>query len=171
MGVFFPVVVPMARPALAVGIALALLETLNDIGASEFLGINTLTVTVYTTWVTRSDLAGAAQVACIRLAFVILVLSLEYYGCKSQRYGVSRSMQGIVSKRLYGWRAWGAFTFTILPVAFGFLLLALFLLWESYKRLPHMHPYLIQYSPAFAKFSFPRFDSYHCQSVCCLVCS
>ena len=43
--------------------SLALLETLNDIGASEFLGVQTLTVSVYTTWVTRSDLAGAAQIA------------------------------------------------------------------------------------------------------------
>ena len=43
---FFRVALPMARPALAVGISLALLETLNDIGASEFLGVQTLTVTV-----------------------------------------------------------------------------------------------------------------------------
>lgn len=53
-GTFFRVALPMARPALAVGISLALLETLNDIGASEFLGVQTLTVTVYTTWISRS---------------------------------------------------------------------------------------------------------------------
>jgi len=138
-GCFFRVVLPMARPALAVGIALALLETLNDIGASEFLGINTLTVTVYTTWVTRSDLAGAAQIACTMLAFIIFTLSLEYYGRKNQRYGVARQTQGISPKRLDGWRAVAAFTFTFLPVLFGFLLPALFLLWESYKRLPNIN--------------------------------
>ena len=56
-----PVALPLARPAIVVGMSLALLETLNDIGASEFLGVQTLTVSVYTTWVTRSDLAGAAR--------------------------------------------------------------------------------------------------------------
>ena len=45
--------------------ALALLETLNDIGASEFLGVQTLTVSIYSTWITRSDLPGAAQIADI----------------------------------------------------------------------------------------------------------
>ncbi len=61
LGVFFRVALPLARPAIAVGVSLALLETLNDIGASEFLGVQTLTVSVYTTWITRSDLAGAAR--------------------------------------------------------------------------------------------------------------
>src|SRR5690606_15682291 len=49
-GVFLRVALPMARPAIAIGVSLALLEALNDIGASEFLGVQTLTVSVYTTW-------------------------------------------------------------------------------------------------------------------------
>src|SRR5690606_7002157 len=58
--VFRRVALPLARPAIAVGAALALMEALNDIGASEFLGVQTMTVAVYTTWVTRADLPGAA---------------------------------------------------------------------------------------------------------------
>ena len=54
---------PLARPALAVGLSLALLEALNDIGASEYLGVRTLTVSVFTTWLNRGSLAGAAQIA------------------------------------------------------------------------------------------------------------
>src|SRR5690606_13317219 len=54
-GIFWRVALPLARPAIAVGVSLALMETLNDIGASEFLGIRTLTISVYTTWVARSD--------------------------------------------------------------------------------------------------------------------
>ncbi|MET5011916.1 ABC transporter permease subunit, partial [Burkholderia pseudomallei] len=46
---FVRVVLPLARPAIAVGASLALLETLNVVGASEFLGVQTLTVSVYTT--------------------------------------------------------------------------------------------------------------------------
>ncbi|NLB57837.1 MAG: iron ABC transporter permease, partial [Gammaproteobacteria bacterium] len=56
--VFMRVALPMARPAIAIGTRLALQETLNDIGVSEFHRVQTLTVSVYTTWVTRSDLQG-----------------------------------------------------------------------------------------------------------------
>lgn len=82
----------MARPALAVGISLALLETLNDIGASEFLGVQTLTVTVYTTWISRSDLSAAAQIACMMLMFIFLILTLEFYGRRKQGFS-SRSLR------------------------------------------------------------------------------
>lgn len=134
-GTFFRVALPMARPALVVGTSLALLETLNDIGASEFLGVNTLTVTVYTTWVTRSDLAAAAQIACSMLTIIILLLALEYYGRKNQRYSTGRQMRGILPTRLTGGYAWLAMLFTSLPVLLGFVAPALFLGWESIKRL------------------------------------
>ena len=50
------ITLPLARPALAVGLALALLETLNDIGASEYLGVQTLTLSIFTTWLNRGSL-------------------------------------------------------------------------------------------------------------------
>jgi len=136
-GIFWRVVLPMARPALAIGIALALLETLNDIGASEFLGINTLTTTIYTTWVTRSDLAGAAQIACAMLAFVLILLTLEYYGRKRQRYALNRQMQGVRPKYLRGWRAFAALILTCVPIVLGFIAPASFLMVESFKRLTY----------------------------------
>src|SRR3546814_15376513 len=74
---FLRVALPLARPAIAVGVSLALLETLHDIGASEFLGVQTLTVSVYTPWVPRSDLAGAAQIAMAMLAITAVILQLE----------------------------------------------------------------------------------------------
>ena len=61
--VFFSVALPLARPAIALGASLALMEALNDIGASEFLGVRTLSVSIYATWVNRSNLPGAAQIA------------------------------------------------------------------------------------------------------------
>ena len=78
--------VPLARPALAAGVALALMETLNDIGAVEFFGVRTLTVAVYDTWLDRNSLAGAAQIACIMLAFVFAVLATERTLRSSRRY-------------------------------------------------------------------------------------
>ena len=62
---FWRISLPMARPALAVGVALVSLETLNDIGASEYLGVRTLTVSVFTTWLNRGSLAGAAQLVLL----------------------------------------------------------------------------------------------------------
>ena len=77
---FWRISLPMARPALAVGLALVSLETLNDIGASEYLGVRTLTVSVFTTWLNRGSLAGAAQISCLMLAIVAGLIALERYG-------------------------------------------------------------------------------------------
>ena len=134
-GAFFRVALPLARPALAVGLSLALLETLNDIGASEFLGIQTLTVAVYTTWITRSDLAGAAQIACAMLVVVVALVLLERHGRRHQRFGSAQRMRAIEPRRLHGAAAWLACIAATLPVAIGFVAPALYLLWETAKRL------------------------------------
>ncbi|HBN3702948.1 TPA: ABC transporter permease [Escherichia coli] len=131
---FFRVTLPLARPAIVTGMSLALLETLNDIGASEFLGIRTITVTVYTTWISRSDLAGAAQIAGIVLTFVFMILGLEFLFRRKQVFS-SRSMRGIQQIRIYGWRGWLLCSITALPVILGFCAPVLFLGWESAKRL------------------------------------
>src|SRR5690606_6133059 len=65
--VFFRIAIPLARPAIAIGVTFALLETLNDVGASEFLGIRTMTVSIYTTWTTLGSISGAAQIALMML--------------------------------------------------------------------------------------------------------
>lgn len=133
--VFFRVALPLARPAIVVGVSLALLETLNDIGASEFLGVQTLTVSVYTTWVTRSDLAGAAQIALTMLAIVIGLILLERHGRKRQRYANTQRMRPMQPRRLRGAAAVLAAVLGWIPVAVGFVAPALYLVVETYKRL------------------------------------
>ncbi|WP_238879304.1 ABC transporter permease [Achromobacter xylosoxidans] len=134
-GVFFRVALPLARPAIVVGVSLALLETLNDIGASEFLGVQTLTVSVYTTWVTRSDLAGAAQIALTMLAIVIGLILLERHGRKRQRYANTQRMRPMQPRRLRGAAAVLAAVLGWIPVVVGFAAPALYLVVETYKRL------------------------------------
>ena len=134
-GAFFRVAQPLARPALAVGLSLALLEALNDIGASEFLGVNTLTVAVYTTWVTRSDLAGAAQIACAMLGAVLLLVLLERHGRRHQRFGAAQRMQAIQPRPLRGAAAWLATVAASVPVLLGFAAPALYLVAETFERL------------------------------------
>ncbi|GAB2907010.1 iron ABC transporter permease [Paralcaligenes sp. KSB-10] len=135
-GVFFRVALPMARPAIAVGVSLALLETLNDIGASEFLGVQTLTVSIYTSWVSRSDLAGAAQIALAMLALVIALILLEHRGRRRQRYANTQRMRSLQPKRLNKRAALVACALGWLPVIIGFVAPALYLLNETFK---HFH--------------------------------
>ena len=93
---FLRVALPMARPAIVVGVALALMECLNDIGAVEHLGVRTLTIGIYDTWLVRGNLAGAAQLALMLLALMGLLIVVERGQRPSGRYylrsGRSRSL-------------------------------------------------------------------------------
>ncbi|MCO5120599.1 MAG: iron ABC transporter permease [Burkholderiaceae bacterium] len=133
--VFREVALPMARPAIAVGMSLALLEALNDIGASEFLGVQTLTVSVYTTWITRSDLGAAAQIALAMLLMVVGLILLERHGRRRQRFANAQRMRPMQPRRLRGPAAAGALLLGSLPVAVGFVVPALYLMSETLKRL------------------------------------
>lgn len=138
-GAFRRVALPMARPALAVGVGLVLLEVLNDVGASEFLGVTTLTTTIYTTWVTRSDLGAAAQIACAMLAIVAGLVWLERQGRRRQLGGAVRSMRPAPRLRLRGARAMLATTAAALPVLIGFVLPAGHLAVLAWKRAAEGH--------------------------------
>lgn len=132
---FFRVALPLARPAIAVGVALALLETLNDIGASEFLGVRTLTVSVYTTWVTRSDLPGAAQIALAMLAVAVALLALERHGRRRRRYAETLRPRPLQPRRLGGAAALAALGLAALPVLVGFVAPALHLAVDAWQRI------------------------------------
>ena len=100
---FVSVALPLARPAIVVGVTLAMMECLNDIGAVEFFGVKTLTFSVYDTWLNRSSLAGAAQISTVMLVVVLLLLWGERHGRRKQRYAVtSRRYQALPSYRLRG---------------------------------------------------------------------
>jgi len=113
---------PLARPAIAAGATLAMLEALNDIGAVEFLGVRTLTFSVFDTWLNRSSLPGAAQIACVMLAFVALLAWAERHARGGRRFAPKGGNTGAPSRpRLAGLRAWAAFAACALPPAIGFL--------------------------------------------------
>lgn len=134
-GVLTRVALPLARPAIAVGISLALLETLNDIGASEFLGVQTMTVAVYTTWVTRGDLAGAAQIALSMLIIVVFLIQLERQARTRQRYSTVQRMRPMTLKRLSGGPMVLAIILGWIPVVIGFVMPAAYLAHEALSRL------------------------------------
>lgn len=115
------VALPLARPAIVAGVTLALLEVLGDIGASEFLGMRTLTVSIYATWVNRSNLPGAAQIALVMLAVVLALIAAERVARKRARYVGSGSTRSRPALLLSGWRAAAAVLACLVPLTLGFL--------------------------------------------------
>ncbi|WP_051329148.1 ABC transporter permease [Geminicoccus roseus] len=134
--VFFRVALPLARPAIAVGTSLALMEAINDIGASEFLGVQTLTVSIYATWINRTSMPGAAQIAIAMLVVVVALIVVERRARSRQRYAAeaarARRLQPV---RLAGVWALLAPALCFVPVLLGFLAPAAYLANESWKRL------------------------------------
>jgi iron(III) transport system permease protein len=120
--VFFRIALPLARPAIVVGVTLALLEALNDIGATEFLGVRTLTIAIYSTWLNRSSLPGAAQISLFMLALVVLLFLLERWARKGQKFvSRDRRAQPPARAKLAGVNALAAFLACALPLLIGFV--------------------------------------------------
>lgn len=133
--IFRRVWLPMARPALAVGLALVGLETLNDIGASEYLGVRTLTVSIFTTWLNRGSLPGAAQLSCLVLAMVAGLVALERYGRRNAAAELASESPRLAPRmRLGGTRGWLAFAACLTPVVLGFIVPLACLARETVRR-------------------------------------
>jgi iron(III) transport system permease protein len=128
-GAFLSVALPQARPAIVVGVSLALMECLNDIAAVGFFGVNTLTLGIYTTWLGEGNLGGAAQLAVALLIFVFALLWVERHARKRQST-MPGSRHPMAPRRtaLAGWRGILAMLACIVPVFLGFVLPALILL-------------------------------------------
>jgi len=121
-GAFWSVALPLARPALAAGVALALMECLNDLGAVQYLGVSTLTVSIYVTWLQRSSLAGAAQISLVALLFVLALLVAERAARgRSQFHHTTGRYRSIPFSDLQGWRGYAAAACCALPVLLGFV--------------------------------------------------
>jgi iron(III) transport system permease protein len=121
--VFWRVLLPVARPAIVAGVALVLMETINDIGAAEYLGVRTLTVAVYQTWLARGSLEGGAQIALIMLILVFAILGAESWARSRRRFHTGRATHMKAHPpRVELQGAWGplATVMTALPVLSGF---------------------------------------------------
>lgn len=120
---FFTVALPLARPALVAGVALALMETLNDYGTIDYFGIHTLTAGVFDVWMHMGNAGGAAQIALVMLVFVVGLLWIERNSRRQQRYhSTSTRYQALPGYPLTGVRGWAAVVVCATPIVFGFLL-------------------------------------------------
>jgi iron(III) transport system permease protein len=120
---FAAIALPLARPAIAVGVALALMEALNDFGTVQYFGVDTFTTGIYRTWLGLGEPAAAAQLAAIMMVFVFLLILLERASRGQARFHhTSTRYRRLPRYPLTGVRAAAAFVICSAPVFFGFLL-------------------------------------------------
>lgn len=118
---FLHVALPLARPGIVAGVALALMETLSDFGTVQYFGVDTFTTGIYRTWLGMGELVPAAQLAAILLSFVFALIALERWSRGGRRYHhTSAYYRRLPKSPLHGWRALAAWTACALPVLFGF---------------------------------------------------
>jgi iron(III) transport system permease protein len=120
---------PLARPAIAAGALLALMETIADYGASVYFGLQTFTTAIYRAWFALGDRMAASQLAAVLLVLVLMLLARERHARGRARYFAPTASQRPAPRApLRGWRAAGAVATCTVPVVLGFVLPVLLLL-------------------------------------------
>ncbi|MEQ3626391.1 MAG: iron ABC transporter permease [Marinobacter sp.] len=120
---FFRVGLPLARPAVAAGMAVAMMETVNDFGTVNYFAVQTLTTGIFTVWLEQFNAGGAAQIALVILGLVLLLALLERAGRRGLRFHrVARQTRPVTPEPLFGARGWLAAGLCLLPFVMGFVL-------------------------------------------------
>jgi iron(III) transport system permease protein len=122
-GLFLRVGLPLARPAIAAGVALALMETVNEYGAVAHFGVQTLTTGIFSVWLSAGNPGGAAQLSLVSLAVILVLVGVERAGRRRLRFHrTARQARPVVAHRLVGLRGWVATALCLVPFAIGFVL-------------------------------------------------
>lgn len=129
-GLFWRLGLPLARPALATGVALALMETVADFGTMSHFGVQTLTTGIFSTWLNGGNLGGAAQLALVAMGLILALVMLERKGRQSARFfRPTRVMRPLVPETLNGGQAVLAAALCVLPFGIGFVLPVAVMVW------------------------------------------
>ena len=121
-GAFFRVAVPLARPAIAAGAALALMETLADFGTVSYFGVEVFTTGIFKVWLSMGDAVAAAQLSTCLLGFVVVVLALERASRGRAAYHATSTRKPAPPHPLRGAKALAALAACAAPVFLGFVL-------------------------------------------------
>ena len=119
---FFKVALPLARPAIAGGLALALMETLNDFGTVDFFAVDTFVTGIYRTWLGMGQVAVAAQLGAVLMLFILALILLERWSRRGRISHTTGYYRQLPRFQLTGMKAALSFIFCLVPVFFGFLL-------------------------------------------------
>jgi len=119
---FFRIALPLARPGIVAGAALAIMETMNDIAIPLHFGLQTFSVGVFDAWLQMGSAPAAAQLALAMLGLIALTLIAERYGRAGRGMAESgRSMRRAQRRRLHGANGWFAALLCLAPISLGFL--------------------------------------------------
>ncbi|WP_422394003.1 ABC transporter permease [Pontivivens ytuae] len=138
---FRRVSLPMARPAIAGGVALTVMETIADYGTVSYFGVQTFSTGIYQAWFSMGDRAAAAQLALCLLAFALLLATIERIErgqAQAHMRGSAGRLAGLEAVTLTGWKGAVAAGFCALPVVVGFVLPVILLgemAWDSGQSL------------------------------------
>ncbi len=123
IGLFWRLGLPLARPAIAAGAAIAMMETIADFGVVDFFAVQTLTTGVFSTWLEAGNAGGAAQIAVVMLGIILFLVALERLGRRRQRfYHSARQPRPIARIPLPGLAGWAATFLCAVPFVVGFVL-------------------------------------------------
>jgi iron(III) transport system permease protein len=125
----FQVALPMARPAIAAGLSLALMETLADYGTVDYFGVSVFTTGIFRTWYGLGELQTAAQLSAFLLLFVFVLLVLERASRSRLRFHSATTRKKQPRLHLDGWQGLCCLLVAALILLLGFLLPAGQLLW------------------------------------------
>ncbi|WP_072857541.1 ABC transporter permease [Loktanella atrilutea] len=120
---FWRVGLPLARPAIAAGVAVVMMETVNDFGTVDYFAVQTLTTGIFSVWRQGGNLGGAAQIACVILSVIVVLVALEKVSRHRSRFATSaRNVRPVTPASLTGAGAWAATAACAMPVLAGFVL-------------------------------------------------
>lgn len=126
---FLRVSVPIARPAIAGGVLLALMETLADYGTVAYFGVQTFATGIYVSWFGLFDRPAAAQLAlCLLVAALVLATLERQQRTRQRHHNVGGRFERIEPAHLSGWPLIGTWIFCLFPILLGFLLPTIILL-------------------------------------------
>ncbi len=125
---FFRISLPIARPAIAVGLALVSMETINDFGTVDFFAVKSMSAGIYDTWLNMGNLGGSAQIASLMMIFVVILISLERLArARQKQFHSSDRFKALDTFKLSGWKAYSASLACLAPILLGFAIPVLIL--------------------------------------------
>lgn len=128
---FRRVVLPLARPAIVVGLILVLMETLADFGTVALLGVQTFTTGIFRAWFSMGDRVAASQIGTMLIGFVLLLVVFERLMRRGQTFNPAAEHRFDVRETLTGWRAAAALGVCMVPLGLGFVLPVGWLIWMT----------------------------------------
>ena len=130
--IFYFVSLPLAKPAIVAGLSLVLMETISDFGTVDFFAVETVTLGIFNLWLGMNNLASASQLALVGFTFVVILLALELYARKKQKYNDPKfNTHNFFNKKVSKSKNMIIFLICVMPILLGFIIPVLILLENS----------------------------------------